>query len=88
MVSVIRRTARTLPLYEWSAKRCKAVTLPLSAHLALCLPGWERYGFMLFRSNDTTGQVRSVRRQFGLPMTEKRVPSPYPLQEEPRSILL
>src|ERR1017187_9391679 len=41
--SVTRRTARTLPLYEWVSRRCKARTLPhLLAFVACTIRTWSR----------------------------------------------
>src|ERR1700730_9161200 len=41
--SVTRRTARTLPLYEWVSSRCKARTLPqLPSFVACAIRTWSR----------------------------------------------
>src|ERR1700692_2369749 len=43
LVSVTRRTARTLPLYEWVSRRCRARTLPhLLAFVACTIRTWSR----------------------------------------------
>src|ERR1700732_3048483 len=41
--SVTRRTARTLPLYEWVNRRCRACTLPhLRSFVACAIRTWSR----------------------------------------------
>src|SRR6266571_2083274 len=43
LFSVTRRTARTLPLYEWVSRCCKACTLPhLLAFVACTIRTWSR----------------------------------------------
>src|ERR1700732_1176616 len=43
LFSVTLRTARTLPLYEWVSRRCKACTLPhLLSFVACTIRTWSR----------------------------------------------
>src|SRR5215472_4623028 len=43
LFSVTRRTARTLPLYEWVSRCCKACTLPhLPSFVAFAIRTWSR----------------------------------------------